>query len=139
VETTTEIPQVQAPEIQDPAKPEARARVRTRSRQAPAAVQTAPAEAAPVPSEPSPRLGVLLSRAEQRSYNTAIDEAIQRTENNVKKLAGRRLSQDQSVNLQRVQAFLQQARQARGSDLVTARSLAQRADTLAQDLVRGVR
>jgi hypothetical protein len=51
------------------------------------------------------------------------------------KLAGKNLTADQKNTAERVQTYLSQAEQAREQDLVTAVSLAKRADLLAKDLL----
>ncbi len=136
------LPKVSAPPIAPPSQPAPATRTRTTRRQAPAPAQPGPATepAAPVvPPGATPLLTQLLTAAEQQTYNTAIDEALQRTQQNLARVAGRKLTAEQSQNLERITTFVQQANQARQADLVTARSLAQRADVLAQDLVNGLR
>jgi hypothetical protein len=48
---------------------------------------------------------------------------------------GKNLTADQKNTAERVQTYLSQAEQAREQDLVTAVSLAKRADLLAKDLL----
>jgi hypothetical protein len=86
-----------------------------------------------------PRLTQLLSPEEQRQYNQEIDEALERAHRNVALIAQRPLNAEQQSLLERVHAFLQQTVELRQLDLVTARSLAQRADLLARDLERSTR
>jgi hypothetical protein len=51
-------------------------------------------------------------------------------------LAGRNLNAEQGEIAKRIQTFQKQAEQAREQDLVTAVSLARRADLLATDLLK---
>jgi hypothetical protein len=51
------------------------------------------------------------------------------------KLDGKRLSPEQMETANRIRTFRKQAEQAREQDLVTAVSLAKRADLLAKDLL----
>ncbi|MBK5292427.1 MAG: hypothetical protein JJE04_12230 [Acidobacteriia bacterium] len=136
------LPKVDAPPIAQPAKPTPAQKTRTTRRPAqtppPSVTTTEPApQVAPQPA--TPQLTQLLTPAEQQAYNTAIDEALQRTQQNLGRASGRKLTTEQSLNMERITNFVQQANQARQTDLVTARSLAQRADVLAQDLVNGLR
>jgi hypothetical protein len=90
------------------------------------------------PQPAAPRLTQLLSPAEAQTYRQSIETMLARAEENFGRLAGIRLTTDQQANLDRARGFVKQAQQAREGDLVTAHSLAQRADVLAQDLVRNV-
>lgn len=94
---------------------------------------------APAPDEPVLQLAPLLTAEQQTAYNTAIDAALQRAEANLARLDPRRLKGSQRSNFQRVRLFIQQAQQTRSSDLAVAKSLAERADLLAQDLARNFR
>lgn len=101
--------------------------------------EAVPAEPSPTPEEPVLQLAPLLSSEQQAAYNTAIDAAIQRAEANLAGLDPRRLRGSQRSNFQRVRSFVQQAQQTRATDLAVAKSLADRADVLAQDLARNFR
>lgn len=96
-----------------------------------------PVVAAPV--APPPQLTQMLSPAEQISHNRSIDEAMRRAEMALATVGSRRLSASQRTTLERVKMFLKQAAEARATDLVTAKSLAERADALASDLARNLR
>lgn len=96
-------------------------------------------ETEPPKGPPVPRLTQLLSPEEERQYNREIDEALERAHRHVALVSQRPLSAEQQVLLERVNAFLQQTVEIRQLDLVTARSLAQRADLLARDLERSTR
>lgn len=88
---------------------------------------------------PVPRLTQLLTPEEERKFNQEIDESLQRARRNLALISQRALSAEQQIVLERVHAFLQQTIEIRPLDLVTARSLAQRADLLARDLERTTR
>ncbi|MBM3813285.1 MAG: hypothetical protein FJW20_16795 [Acidimicrobiia bacterium] len=139
--SATQLPEVPAPEIPVPTRPPAPRTPPQRQAQQAGAHPTEPAAqpATPAPSVPQPRLTQLLSPQEQQSYHRAIEEAIRRTEASLASLAGKRLTKEQSINLERTRTFLRQARETRQADLVTARSLAQRAEVLAEDLVKSLR
>jgi len=81
----------------------------------------------------------ILTPAEQEAHQKAIEAAIDNAEANLAKLAGQRLNASQQANVERAKSFIQQARQTRANDLATARSLAERADLLSQDLIRNLR
>jgi hypothetical protein len=53
-------------------------------------------------------------------------------------LTGKSLNGEQKVYLDRVRAFIQQANEARKTDLFRAKNLAERASVLADDLYRSV-
>lgn len=108
-------------------------------REARPAAAAPPESEAPPKAPPVPRLTQLLSPEEQRQYNQEIDEALERAHRNVALIAQRPLNAEQQSLLERVHAFLQQTVELRQLDLVTARSLAQRADLLARDLERSTR
>ncbi len=90
----------------------------------------------PPPSNPPPMLVQLLTKSEQDSYTRQIEDSLKRVQDNLRRLAGKRLNGAQRITLERVQAFVKQAEEIKSSDLVTARSLSQRADVLARDLIR---
>lgn len=139
------LPQGASPTVQPPKPPTKPTRtVRRPSTPKPVATaqsSEAPAETtpAPAPEEPVLQLAPLLTAEQQTAYNTAIDAALQRAEANLARLDPRRLKGSQRSNFQRVRLFIQQAQQTRASDLAVAKSLADRADLLAQDLARNFR
>ena len=83
-----------------------------------------------------PQLTQLLTPEQERRYNNEIDESLSRVYRNLEILSGRRLDEEQKTVLSRIQAFVRQTIETRGEDLVTARSLAARADLLARELER---
>ncbi len=85
-----------------------------------------------------PQLEQILTAEQQQAYNDEIDRNISRAQRTVAMLNGRRLSGEQQTYLDRIRAFLQQAAEARKSDLFRARNLAERASVLAEDLARNL-
>ena len=111
-------------------------------RQAARPPATAPANSQPadkpVPADP-PVLGDVLPLEQQKQLNTAIDQSLAHAQSSLGALANRQLTQDQQRTVTEVQNFIQQAQTRRKSDLNAAKSLAERADVLASDLVRRLR
>ncbi len=122
-----------------------------------APVETAPAEeepaptkktavrtsrpAATAPAQPSPttqplRLGETLTPEQERQYNTAMDLSLRRVQANIAIVSKRRLSKEQLGTVVQVQSFIEQAQSTRKTNLTAAKSLAERADVLARELVR---
>lgn len=91
---------------------------------------------APVPVEPppSPRLGQIFTAEQLRDYNRALDESLTRVRTVLAAAGARSLTAEQAGMVTRIRTFMMQAEQTRPQDLVTAVSLAKRADLLAQDL-----
>ena len=83
-----------------------------------------------------PQLTPMLSPAERRAMESELDRRLVQTRANLSKLNGRKLSGEQVAAVKRIQAFLTQAEEAREQDLNLAGNLAQRAQVLADDLVR---
>ncbi len=65
-----------------------------------------------------------------------LDQRLAQTRANLNRLNGRTLNGEQVAAVKRIQAFLKQAEDTREQDLNLARNLAQRAQVLAEDLVR---
>ena len=103
--------------------------------------QTPPAHPPAQEATPAeiPQLVPLLTPAEQERYNREIGDFIKRAEDNLARIGERKLDQGQRDNVLRVRTFILQAQDLRQSDLLTARSLAQRADVLAQDVASTLR
>jgi hypothetical protein len=96
---------------------------------------------APVPEPPPaaiPELEQILTPRQRQAYNEEIDRNVAVAQRTVEALQGRRLSREQTDYLTRVRAFIEQANQARATDLVRARNLSQRASVLAEDLLKSV-
>jgi len=86
-----------------------------------------------------PRLGEIVTDSQRQDLNRQIDQAAARTNASLEKLAARRLSAGDAETVERIRGFLQQAESARIRDPHTALQLAQRADVLAQDLLKSAK
>lgn len=91
------------------------------------------------PQQPALQLQQILTPEQQRESNEAINQSISRAQLTLSALNQRTLTKDQATSVERIRSFIAQAEQARKSDLLTARALAERADVLAQDLQKSVR
>ncbi len=86
---------------------------------------------------PVPALTQLLTPAEKQAYNQAIDAALKSARTKLNSLQSRRLNSTQRASLERASTIAKQAEESRSTDLTTAKALAERADVLAEDLIRG--
>jgi hypothetical protein len=128
---------VPAPRL--PAPPQKRGSRRLPAKPAPAPPPAPPPEPAPEPAPPPvPELGQILTPQQQQEYNQAIDRSIYRAQRNLAAWGGRRLNPEQTLAVERIKTFIQQALEARKTDLLRAKSLAERADVLAEDLLRSL-
>jgi hypothetical protein len=132
-------PAVQTPDSQDnnaaaedttPANPP-----QTTHRPRPAPPQTPPA----APPRPEFRLGQALTPEEQRANNALIDQHLRHATQALASIGNRALTQQQKSLVPQIQGFIAQAQQMRNTDPVGARSLAEKADVLASDLVASLR
>jgi hypothetical protein len=106
-----------------------------------------PAPQAPAPQGPTqntppadrPRLGDILPPEQQRQYKTAIDQSLAHAQSSIGSLANRQLTKEQEATVAQVQNFVLQAQETRKADLAAAKSLAERAEVLAHDLVASMR
>ncbi len=101
--------------------------------------QTAPEPPPQQPAPEPPKLVQLLTPDEQRRYQGELDAYLRSADAILASAAMRSLDTQQADLVVRIRAFAQQAREARDTDLMTARNLAQRADILARDLQRTLR
>lgn len=92
----------------------------------------------PAPNQP-PRLGTLLTPEQERQFNTDIDRSLRRAQASLHSIGNRQLTADQHERVVQVESFIQQAQAARKSNLTGAKSLAERAEVLARDLVASLR
>src|ERR1700687_2199920 len=99
----------------------------------PAAPATAP------PTNQPLRLGQMLTPAQERQYNAAMDQSLRRAQANIAIVSKRRLSTEQQGVVAQIQSFIEQAQSTRKTNLTEAKSLAKRADVLARDLAHTVR
>ncbi|HWR53896.1 MAG TPA: hypothetical protein VN428_22485 [Bryobacteraceae bacterium] len=113
-------------------------RRRVRPQQPAQAVEEAAAQPEPPASSPStvPQLTQVLTPEQQAVYTTTLDRNLDRAKRTVTALAGRQLSRNQTIYLERIKSFIQQASDARRTDLVRAVNLAERASVLADDLLK---
>lgn len=130
-----DLPGLQPPAEQEFPGPPARPR---RVRQPQPSVEEASAPE-PAPAPPAPELAQILTAEQQNSYNSAIDRNLDRAQRTSRLLRNRKLNRDQAVYLERINSFIQQAGEARRTDLVRAANLAERAAVLADDLLRTIR
>jgi len=91
------------------------------------------------PPRPVPRLRQLLDAATLQAYQAEIDQRLARVRAMTDYLAKRSLGRDQRRLLAQVQSLADQAARLRDTDPVAARSLAERADLLAQDLKNSIK
>lgn len=106
----------------------------------PAQPKPEPAAPAETPAAaPVPQLRQIFTPGERQEYNQAIDRSMESARRSLAALAGRSLSPAQLASAERVRTFLSQAEEARKEDLLRARNLAERADVLAQDLLKSLR
>ncbi len=115
--------------------PEAPKRVARRPIAPPSPVK--PPSPGPVaPESPTaPRLAQMFTPEEQRENTRILDESLASVNRNLAIIEGKNLSADQKEIAERIRTFRKQAEQAREQDLLTAVSLAKRADLLAKDLI----
>lgn len=97
-----------------------------------------PAAEVPAAQAAVPQLEQILTPEQQAAYNDEIDRNIARAQRTVGQLSGRPLTAEQKVYLDRIRAFIQQASDARKTDLFRAKNLAERASVLAEDLLKSV-
>jgi len=120
------LPQLGAPPVPPPKRPVA---VTPRAPQ-----PNQPSVVEPVPA--APKLGQIYTAAQAREYNRTIDDSLERVRKALSKVSGRSLTAEQNQIAESIRTFQRQAESARKKDLVTALSLAHRADLLAQDLIQ---
>ena len=102
----------------------------------PAVAPKPPTVAPPVETAPTPpRLAQLYTPEEQRDNKRTLDETMERVNQQLTKIEGKNLTPEQKEEVERIRTFRKQAEQAREQDLLTAVSLARRADLLAKDLL----
>ncbi len=124
-----------------PPKPRKRRAARTPEPQSQPPVPEQPGAAAPASSEPTApvsQLGQILTAEQQQAYNGVIEGNINRAQRALTALTGRRLNDEQKTTIERVRTFIQQANEARKSDLFRAKTLSERASVLAEDLLNSI-
>jgi type IV secretory pathway VirB10-like protein len=87
------------------------------------------------PAQPAvPQLTQVLSDDQQRDFRTHIHDSLDSATRNLGAVANRQLTAQQDTMRNQVVSFIKEAQEASKTDLVTARSLAERADLLSRDL-----
>lgn len=114
--------------------PEAPKRV-TRRVAPPIAQPKPPATALPDSPASPPRLAQMFTAEEVREYTRTLDESLERVNQILSKVEAKTLTPEEKEIAERIRTFRKQAEQAREQDLLTAVSLARRADLLAKDLL----
>ncbi|HYL75987.1 MAG TPA: hypothetical protein VEU96_17385 [Bryobacteraceae bacterium] len=132
--TTQPPPPTPTPPPEEQPKPPVR---RPPQRTTPANPATPP-NSPPAPNQP-PRLGTLLTPEQQRQFSNDIDRSLRRAQASLHSIGNRQLTADQHERVVQVESFIQQAQAARKSNLAGAKSLAERAEVLARDLVASLR
>jgi type IV secretory pathway VirB10-like protein len=117
------LPRLPGPPVPPPKAPVAAAK--------PAAQPPAPT---PDPVAP-PKLRQIYTAAQVREYNRTIEDSLDRVRRVLMAVSGKNLTPEQSQIAESIRTFQRQAESARDQDLVTAVSLARRADLLAKDLI----
>ena len=102
-----------------------------------AAAPPKPTTTPPPTTEPPalPKLGQIFTDDERRELNRRLDESLDRIKRALAVVERKPLNAEQSETADRIRTFQKQAEQAREQDLVTAVTLARRADLLAKDLL----
>jgi hypothetical protein len=114
--------------------PEAPKRVARRP--APVVPAPKPVQGPVAPETPvAPKLAQMFTPEELRENTRALDESLDRVNRILVIVEGKNLTADQKEIAERIRTFRKQAEQAREQDLLTAVSLARRADLLAKDLL----
>lgn len=129
--------------VEAPPPPVPQKKRRTRSaRKAEAKVSEPPVvestPAAPAPA-PVPRLGQILTPEESKDYTRRLEAALDHVKNALVIIEGKALDRQNKETADRIRSFVAQAEQARDQDLVSAVSLAERADLLSRDLLDRLR
>lgn len=107
---------------------------RVARRPAPVVVPPKPVAQGPV-APVTPKLAQMFTPEELRENTRALDESLDRVNRILLIVEGKNLTADQKQIAERIRTFRKQAEQAREQDLLTAVSLAKRADLLAKDLI----
>ena len=96
-----------------------------------------PAEPPPVAEVPP--LVPMLPHAKQVELKRELDDLLRRAEDSLARIGDRRLDESQQTDVLRARTFIRQAQELRHTDLVTAHSLARRADAFAQNVLSSLR
>ena len=102
-------------------------------------VQQPKVQPAPPPPAPSPQLRPILTASQTQELERTITDRLSRAQGILKSLESRRLSRSQTASARLIRTFIDQAEEARKTDLSRANNLAERAEVLAQDLAQQLR
>jgi hypothetical protein len=102
------------------------------------AATPAPEPEPPAAAVPLPQFEQVLTPEQTKAYNEEIERNIGDAQRAVAMVENRRLNREQTTYLARVRAFIDQANEARKADLFRARNLSERAQVLAEDLLKSV-
>jgi hypothetical protein len=81
----------------------------------------------------------MTTKEQERELNAQIDQAISGAEASLRAMGSHNLNREEEAAVAQVRSFVRQAMEARKTDPSAARSLAQRADILARDLLKNAR
>jgi hypothetical protein len=93
----------------------------------------------PAPAPTGPRLAPMLTPDQTKEYTRKFEGALDRAKTAVTLIQGKALNTEQKETVTTIKSFVAQAEQAREQDLVSAVSLAERADLLSRDLLDRLR
>lgn len=93
-------------------------------------------EVTPTPVTPAPKPAPVMSAAERQRMNQEIDQSLGKVRAGLARVEGRNLSAELTTLANQARAFMLNAEQTRVQDLVTAVSLAKRAESFATELVQ---
>jgi outer membrane biosynthesis protein TonB len=96
-------------------------------------------EPQPAAPAPAPSLQPLLTAQQKQELEAAVRTRITSARMSLASIQRRSLSPEQKAAVNQIRVFLDQAEDARKTDLIRANNLAERADVLARDLVGAVR
>lgn len=125
------------PKLPGPPKPKRKPKVSMARQQEPA-VGPRPVEppADAPPANPPVKLSLLLTLDQQREYTQAIAQSCDHARRVADAARPRSLSDSQKLTLRQIDSFVAQALDLKSQDLEAAKSLAERADLLAQQLAK---
>jgi hypothetical protein len=91
------------------------------------------------PPAAAPKLGQIFTPEESKDYARRLETSLDRVKNALVIIEGKSVNRQDKETIDRIKSFVAQAEQARNQDLVSAVSLAERADLLSRDLLDRLR
>ena len=139
-----DVPATQGPDLTgtNPAEPPATVPAppkppRRASGRKPVAGPPAPeSQSSPEAEATVPQLRPILTPEQQQQLNDSVNRRLERAQQSLRLIEKRRLNRQQAAAAQQIRTFIHQAQEARSNDLLRANNLAERADVLAEDLLR---